>query len=278
MKIAVTSGKGGTGKTTIATMLAYSCDNPQYIDCDAEEPNGHLFLKPRIERVEPFNVLVPKINEDICTFCGKCADACVYKALVVMGEPLKKTMFFDDLCHSCGACAYVCPVDGALVEVPQEVGKFKIGRAGHIDFVMGELNIGEASATQLIANLKKRYMDESKTVILDSPPGTSCTVVETIEGADYVLLVSEPTPFGLSDLELSVELVRDMGLKFGIVVNKYEEGDTLIDDYAKNEGIEILFRLPFSKEFARSYSKGELPFERFKSDFRGLLKKIEERV
>ncbi len=278
MKIAVTSGKGGTGKTTIATMLAYACDNPQYIDCDAEEPNGHLFLKPKIERVEPFNVLIPKINEDICIFCGKCADACVYKALVVMGEPLKKTMFFDELCHSCGACVYVCPVGGALVEVPDEIGKIKIGKTQHIDFVMGELNIGEASATQLIASLKKNYMNESKTVILDSPPGTSCTVVETIEGADYVLLVTEPTPFGLSDLKLSVELVRNMDLKFGIVVNKYEEGNTLIDEYAKEEEIEIIFRLPFSKEFAQSYSKGELPFEKFMSNFRDLLKRIEERV
>ncbi len=278
MKIAVTSGKGGTGKTTISTMLAYSCDNSQYIDCDAEEPNGHLFLKPEIERVEPFNVLVPKIIEEKCIFCGRCADACAYKALVVMGEPLKKTMFFDDLCHSCGACAYVCPIEGALVEVPEEVGKIKIGKAGHIDFVMGELNIGEASATQLIMSLKKRYLDDSKTVILDSPPGTSCTVVETIDGSDYVLLVTEPTPFGLSDLKLSVELVRDMGLPFGIVVNKYEKGNTLVDDYAKEEGIEILFRLPYSLEFARSYSKGELPFDKFRNDFKGLLRKIEERL
>ena len=278
MKIAVTSGKGGTGKTTISTMLAYSCDNSQYIDCDAEEPNGHLFLKPEIERVEPFNVLVPKIIEEKCIFCGRCADACAYKALVVMGEPLKKTMFFDDLCHSCGACAYVCPIEGALVEVPEEVGKIKIGKAGHIDFVMGELNIGEASATQLIMSLKKRYLDDSKTVILDSPPGTSCTVVETIDGSDYVLLVTEPTPFGLSDLKLSVELVRGMGLPFGIVVNKYEKGNTLVDDYAKEEGIEILFRLPYSLEFARSYSKGELPFDKFRNDFKGLLRKIEERL
>lgn len=278
MKIAVTSGKGGTGKTTISTMLAYSCDNSQYIDCDAEEPNGHLFLKPEIERVEPFNVLVPKIIEEKCIFCGRCADACAYKALVVMGEPLKKTMFFDDLCHSCGACAYVCPIEGALVEVPEKVGKIKIGKAGHIDFVMGELNIGEASATQLIMSLKKRYLDDSKTVILDSPPGTSCTVVETIDGSDYVLLVTEPTPFGLSDLKLSVELVRGMGLPFGIVVNKYEKGNTLVDDYAKEEGIEILFRLPYSLEFARSYSKGELPFDKFRNDFKGLLRKIEERL
>ncbi len=278
MKIAVTSGKGGTGKTTISLLLAYAADNPQYIDCDAEEPNGHLFLKPKIEKRIPYTELVPKINEDICTFCGKCADACAYKALVVMGEPLKKVMFFDELCHSCGACAYVCPVENALVEVKKQVGEIAIGKAGHIDFVMGQLNIGEASATQLIASLKRDYMDKSKTVILDSPPGTSCTVVETIDGVDFVVLVTEPTPFGLSDLKLSVELVRDMGLPFGIIVNKHEDEKHLIEDYAEEENIEILYRLPFSKEFAEMYSKGNLPFEKYKNDFALVLKKIRERL
>ncbi|AEA34187.1 4Fe-4S binding protein [Hippea maritima] len=278
MKIAVTSGKGGTGKTTIATMLAYSLDNAQYIDCDAEEPNGHLFLKPRIEKKIPYTELVPQINEDVCTFCGKCAEVCAYKALVVMGEPLKKTMFFDELCHSCGACAYVCPIEGALIEVPKRVGEIRTGKASHIDFVMGLLDIGQASATQLIATLKRDYMDDSKTVVLDSPPGTSCTVVETIDGVDFVILVAEPTPFGLSDLKLSVELVRDMGLNFGIIVNKYEKNNRLIEDYAQEETIPILYRLPFSKDIARSYSNGALPFEKFKNDFKEVIKQIEERI
>ncbi len=278
MKIAVASGKGGTGKTTIATMLAYALDNSQYIDCDAEEPNGHLFLKPIIEKEESFKVLVPKINEDICTFCGKCADACAYKALVVMGPPLNRTMFFDDLCHSCGACAYVCPVEGALVEIPEEVGKVKIGKAGHVDFVMGQLNIGEASATQLISYMKKNYMREDKTVILDSPPGTSCTVVETLDGVDFVLLVTEPTPFGLNDLRLSVELVRGMNLPFVIVVNKHEDSNKMIEEYANEEGIEILLRLPYSRKFAENYSKGFLPFEKYKDQFRELYRTLEEQV
>ena len=277
MKIAVASGKGGTGKTTISALLAYAADNAQYIDCDAEEPNGHLFLKPKIEKTVSYTELVPKINEDICTFCGKCADACVYKALVIMGSPLNKTMFFPDLCHSCGACAYVCPVENALVEVEREVGEFKFGKAGHIDFVMGSLNIGEASATQLIINLKK-HIDETKTVILDSPPGTSCTVVETLYGVDFVVLVTEPTPFGLNDLRLSVELVRNMNLPFGIIVNKNEDGNNLIEDYAKGENIEILYRLPYSKKIASNYSKGNLPFDEYKDDFKVVLKTIKERI
>jgi len=278
MKIAVTSGKGGTGKTTIATMLAKAAENAQYLDCDAEEPNGKFFLKPEIEKTIPYTELVPKINEDRCIFCEKCADACAYKALVVMGEPLKKVMFFDELCHSCGACAYVCPVEGALVEVEQEVGLFNVGKAGNIDFVEGVLNIGEASATRLIATMKKRFMDDKKTVILDSPPGTSCSVVETIDGVDFVVLVSEPTPFGLSDLKLTVELVKNMGLPFGIVINKAEKENSLIDDYARKENIEILYRLEFSRQIAEGYSKGILPFDKYAGDFKKVLKRIEELI
>ncbi len=276
MKIAVASGKGGTGKTTISTMLAYAADNSQYIDCDAEEPNGHIFLKPEIEKVIPFTLPVPEINTDICTFCEKCSNACVYKALVIVPQ-IKKVMFFDELCHSCGTCSYVCPVENALVEVDKEIGKIRIGKANHIAFVEGLLNIKEASATQLIVNLKN-YVDNTKTVILDSPPGTSCTVVATLEDSDFVVLVTEPTPFGLSDLKLAVELVRNMNIPFGIVVNKHDDNVDLIEQYAKKENIEILYRLPFSEEFAKNYSKGILPFEEYKNDFKNILKTIEDRI
>lgn len=276
MKIAVASGKGGTGKTTISTMLAYAAENSQYIDCDAEEPNGHIFLKPDISSTVPFSLPVPEINTDICTFCEKCSNACVYKALVVVPQ-IKKVMFFDELCHSCGTCSYVCPVSGALVEVDKEIGKIDVGKANHISFVSGLLNIKEASATQLIGNLKT-YIEDDKTVILDSPPGTSCTVVATLEDVDFVVLVTEPTPFGLSDLKLAVELVRNLKIPFGLIVNKHTDGIDLIEKYANEENIEILYRLNFSKEFAQGYSKGILPFEEYKDDFRQILKRIEDRI
>ncbi len=276
MKIAVTSGKGGTGKTTISTMLAYAAVNAQYIDCDAEEPNGHIFLKPTIEKTIPFALPVPQINTDICTFCEKCSNACVYKALVIVPQ-IKKVMFFEELCHSCGTCSYVCPVEGALVEVDKEIGKIRIGKAGKISFAEGILNIKEASATQLINRLKT-YTDDSKTVILDSPPGTSCTVVATLEDTDFAVLVTEPTPFGLSDLKLAVELVRNLKIPFGIVVNKHDDSIDIIEKYAEEENIEILYRLNFSEEFARNYSKGILPFEQYKEDFRKILKNIEGRL
>ncbi len=276
MKIAVTSGKGGTGKTTVSTMLAYAAQNAQYIDCDAEEPNGHIFLKPKIEKTIPFTLPVPKINTDICTFCEKCSDACAYKALVIVPQ-IKKVMFFDELCHSCGTCSYVCPVEGALEEIDTEIGKIKFGKAGDIDFVEGVLNIKEASATQLISRLKT-YMDDTKTVILDSPPGTSCSVVATLEDTDFAVLVTEPTPFGLSDLKLAVELVRDLKLPFGIIVNKHDDSVDIIEKYAKEENIDILYRLEFSEEIAKNYSKGILPFERYKEDFKTILKTIEDKI
>ncbi len=276
MKIAVASGKGGTGKTTISTMLAYAADNAQYIDCDAEEPNGHIFLKPQIEKVESFALPVPQINTDTCTFCEKCSNACVYKALVIVPQ-IKKVMFFDELCHSCGTCSYVCPVEDALVEIDKEIGKIQTGHAGGISFVEGILNIKEASATQLINRLKK-YADKTKTVIFDSPPGTSCTVVATLEDVDFVVLVTEPTLFGLSDLKLAVELVKDMKIPFGIIVNKHDDFVDLIEKYAQEENIEILYRLPFSKEFAKNYSQGNLPFDDYKDDFKNVLKTIEDRI
>ncbi len=276
MKIAVASGKGGTGKTTISTLLAYAGEDTQYVDCDVEEPNGRIFLKPDIEETLEYTELVPKINEDICTFCGKCSDACVYRALVVVGA-IKKTMFFGELCHSCGVCKYVCPVENALIEVPKVKGKINIGKAGRIDFLEGVLNIGEASAVPLIRGLKK-YISDEKTAILDSPPGTSCPVVETVEDADFIVLVTEPTPFGLNDLKLAVELTRDLKKPFGIIINKYDKNLHLINDYAERENIDILYRLKFSREFAKVYSNGTLPFDSFESDFKNILYKIKSQL
>lgn len=276
MKIAVASGKGGTGKTTISTLLAYAGENTQYVDCDVEEPNGRIFLKPDIEKTVEYTELVPKINTDICTFCGKCSDACVYKALVVI-KAIKKTMFFSELCHSCGVCKYVCPVEDALTEMPKVKGKINIGKAGNISFLEGILDVGEASAVPLIRGLKK-YINSEKTTILDSPPGTSCPVVETVEDADFIVLVTEPTPFGLNDLKLAVELTRDLKKPFGIIINKYDKNIRLIDNYTERENIDILYRLKFSREFAKVYSSGNLPFNSLKDDFKNILYQIKSQI
>ncbi len=276
MKIAIASGKGGTGKTSIAVMMALSVDNACYVDCDVEEPNGHIFLKPVIERVIEYTEPVPKINENECSFCEKCADACVYKALVV-SNVLRKTMFFKDLCHSCGVCKYVCPVEDALVEIQDRKGEIHIGSAAGVCFIEGVLDVGQPSAVPLIEGMK-RYMDDSKVNILDTPPGTSCPVVEAIHDADYVILVTEPTPFGLNDLVLSVELVKKLGKKFGVLINKDNRSVTIIDEYAKEEGIDVIHRIPYAEGFMKQYSRGDLFVEQYRDSFVRLLGKIRELI
>ena len=254
MWITVASGKGGTGKTTVSVSLALAIENSMYVDADVEEPNGAIFLKPTIEKEFAYTEPIPEIHTDVCTFCGKCVDACVYKAIVIL-KPLRKVMFFPELCHSCGLCAYVCPVPDALVEVPKEKGKIRTGYTEKLQFIEGVLNLGEASATPMIRGIKK-YIPKDKNVIIDAPPGTSCPVVEATEDSDFILLVTEPTPFGLNDLELAVSVVKDMKIPFGIVVNKAEEGNTLIENYAEGKNIPIIGKIPFKREIAKYYSKG----------------------
>ncbi len=276
MIISVASGKGGTGKTTFSVLLARAVAPALYIDADVEEPNGGIFLKPDIEREEDFTELVPKIIPEKCTYCGECARACPYKALVIIPPPAKKDLFFPELCHSCGVCAYVCPEKGALIEVPRKKGVIRVGKAGDLDFMEGVLNIGEPTAVPLIKSLVKRAREYPGDVILDAPPGTSCPVVEAVGEADFVLLVAEPTPFGVHDLSLVVDMVRQLDKRFAVVVNKAQEGNTLVEDYARREGIPVLFKIPFSEEIARMYSRGELPFGRFEAQLRELHLKIKE--
>ncbi len=276
MIIAVASGKGGTGKTTVAVSLALSLSNVQVLDCDVEEPNSHIFINPVNEVIKPAYTQVPTVNYDLCDFCGKCAAACEYNALVVV--PQKKVMVFPELCHGCGLCAMVCPQD-AISENPREIGVIKTGKSsnGNVDLVYGVLNIGEIMATPLIDQVKAELNPE-KTVIIDVPPGTACPVIAAVQGSDYCVLVTEPTPFGLYDLNLAIEVLRVLKIPFGVVINKAGIGDRKVYEYCKREGIPILLEIPHDRRIARCYSEG-VPFVKempeWKERFAGIIDKID---
>jgi len=254
MILSVASGKGGTGKTLVSTSLALSLkdrDDIQFLDCDVEEPNGHILLKPIFTQREPVYIPVPKVDEDRCTHCGKCAEVCVYHCLAVLKE---RVLVFPELCHGCGACSYLCPED-AITEEGREVGVVEIGNSKGIDFIHGKLNIGEAMAPPVIRQVKEHIKPEKDTII-DVPPGTSCPVVESVKGSDYCLLVTEPTPFGLNDLALAVDMVRELGIPCGVVINRAGVGDSKTEDYCLRERLPILLEIPLDIEIARLYSQG----------------------
>jgi MinD superfamily P-loop ATPase len=254
MIISVASGKGGTGKTLVATSLALSVSDNcrvQLLDCDVEEPNANILLRLAIKESRPVHILIPNVDEAKCTYCGKCAEVCAYNAVAVLKE---KVLVFPELCHGCGACSYLCP-ESAISELGKEVGVVERGESGNLELVQGRLNIGEAMAPPVIREVKK-YIDPAGITIIDVPPGTSCPVVEAVKGSDFCLLVTEPTPFGLNDLSLAVEVVKKLSIPCGVVINRVGITDDEVEQYCHREGIPVLLKIPLDREIAVLYSQG----------------------
>ena len=285
MKITVASGKGGTGKTTVATSLALSLmmdcgprsmaerdlqNAPDqahsaapaplrsgdhsplfFLDCDVEAPNAHLFLNPVFERQQEVSILVPQVEDALCTYCGRCAEVCPWHAIAVVG---KKVLVFPQLCHGCGSCTLACP-ESAITEIPNPIGVIESGFARDgIAFAQGVLNIGEPMAVPIISQLKT--LGTRPITIIDASPGTACPVVESMRGADFCLLVTEPTPFGLHDLRLTVRVTQELGIPAGVLINRDGVGDSGVDDYCRQAGLPVLMRIPLDQRIAEGIARG----------------------
>jgi MinD superfamily P-loop ATPase len=254
MIISVASGKGGTGKTLVSTSLVLSLiDNNkvQLLDCDVEEPNANILLHLAINESQYVHISIPKVDEPKCTYCGKCAEVCAYNAIAVLKE---KVLIFPELCHGCGACSYLCP-ESAITEEGREVGIVEKGDSGNLELIQGKLNVGEAMAPPVIRKVKK-CINPANITIIDVPPGTSCPVIESVKESDFCLLVTEPTPFGLNDLSLAVEMIRKLGIPCGVVINRVGVGNEEVEQYCHREGIPVLLRIPLDRKIALLYSKG----------------------
>lgn len=260
MVIAIASGKGGTGKTTVATnlaiVLARSGRQVQLLDCDVEEPNCHLFVHPEIRQEIPVSVGQPAVADNLCRGCGKCSELCQFGAIICLGD---RVAVFPELCHSCGGCMLVCP-EGAITEQMRQVGMVELGAFDGVAFGHGRLNVGEARAIPVIAELK-RQKHEDAVVIIDGPPGTSCPVIEAVKGSDFVCLVTEPTPFGLHDLIMAADVVRQLQLPMGVVINRSGIGDDRVQQYCRQQGIAVLAEIRDDRRIAEAYSRGELAVE-----------------
>jgi MinD superfamily P-loop ATPase len=254
MIVSIASGKGGTGKTLVATSLAHALNGivpVTLLDCDVEEPNDHLYMNARLIESRPVAIQVPFVDESKCIHCGMCHDVCEFNAIAVMGSAV---LVFKELCHGCGACTHFCPV-GAITEVPHEIGVVEEGEAGGVRFIDGVLTIGQPMAPPIIRQVKQHTGTEGITII-DASPGTSCPVIEAVKGSDFCILVTEPTPFGLNDLRLAVETMRELGLPHGAIINRVGVGDARTEEYCKQEGIPILMTIPLDERIARTYSRG----------------------
>lgn len=276
MILSIASGKGGTGKTTVAVNMALSLENVQLLDCDVEEPNDHLLLQPTIEKTSPVYVRIPNIDLEKCDYCAKCAEFCAFNALFVAN---KQIMVFPEICHNCGGCTIVCPKK-AISEKKRKIGQVKKGFADGVELVFGELSVGEPMAVPIIREVKRQMRDD-RNVIVDSPPGTACPVVESVYGSDYCVLVTEPTPFGLYDLKIAVEVIEKLKIPFGVVVNQAGIGDQKVYEYCKENQIPVLLEIPYSRRIAELYSSG-IPFvlemPEWREKFQELFSAVERRA
>ncbi len=272
MIISVASGKGGTGKTTVAVNLALSIEGSSIYDCDVEEPNVHLMLRPDITDFEDITLPVPVVDQDVCTRCGQCADFCQFNAIFVGRSGV---VIYPEICHSCGGCALVCPVK-AITEMPRPIGRLYRGNSKGHQIVYGTLNIGEPIATSVIKAVKAA-IHPSEIAIIDAPPGTACPVIESVRGSDYIVLVTEPTPFGLYDLSLAVEVMRGLETPFGVIINKAGIGDDSVREYCNERGIPVLLEIPFERTIAELYSRGT-PFVEVLPEWRKRFVDLFERI
>ena len=277
MKIAIASGKGGTGKTTVALSLAYCIMKAgrkvQYIDCDVEEPNAHIFLKPDIESVQDLFISIPKVDLEKCQRCGQCGSLCQYNAIVSVD---KTVLIFEQLCRGCGGCSLVCPAE-AITEIQKYIGCVESANIDNLNFYQGRLKIANIHTTRVIKQLKNLAAND-RTVIIDSPPGTSCPAIEAVKSTDLVLLVTEPSPFGLYDLNLAVETIRELKLDFSVIINRCDCGDNKVYKYCDNEKIKIVLEIPDDRRIAASYASGNIiaaKFPEHKNRFDSLLRKLE---
>jgi MinD superfamily P-loop ATPase len=279
VRIAIASGKGGTGKTTVATSLALALaesGSVEFLDCDVEEPNAHLFLKPAIERRESIQMPVPQVDEVKCRLCGRCAEVCQFKAIAVLKDTV---LTFPELCHGCTGCWVLCP-EQAISPAGREIGAVESGWAGRIGFHHGWLRVGEAMSPPLIRAVKRQARPADFTV-LDAPPGTSCPVVESVKDADVVVLVTEPTPFGLNDLELAADMVAALGRPAAVVVNRAGIGDGRVNDFCRSRGLPLLLEIPFDRRIAEAYSRGDAlvqAFPEYGAQFRALVAELQRMV